>query len=214
VSAVLPEARISAGGRLDAFGFLDPAAWEGATRLTPLTRAQDGLPPEQPTVVRLQGSASGLHVRFDCADSEIRCTHVRHDAALWEEETVEIFVAAGDVVPARYVEIEVNPAGTLFDAIVDNPQGRRATMRVDTSWAAAGLAARVEREAAARWSAELCLPWRAIWGRGDPPGVLRANFFRIDRPLGTEAEFSAWSPTLVEPADFHRPERFGTIVLA
>jgi hypothetical protein len=41
------------------------------------------------------------------------------------------------------------------------------------------------------------------------PARWRLNIFRIDRPPGGEAEFSAWSPTFVLPADFHRPARFG-----
>ena len=210
----LPRARIGAGARPDPFGLLDPAAWERALALTPLVRTQDGAPPRQRTSVRVAGSATGLHVRFECVDSEIRCSHVRRDAALWDEEVVELFVAEGDADPARYVEIEVNPAGALFDAIVDNPDRRRDTMRVDAGWDAAGLTARLGRERGGGWSAELVLPWTALWGRPGPPGALRANFYRIDRPRGDEAEFSAWSPTYADPADFHRPERFGRIVVA
>jgi hypothetical protein len=36
------------------------------------------------------------------------------------------------------------------------------------------------------------------------------NLYRID--LSPEpVEFQSWSPTLVTPANFHVPERFGTI---
>jgi hypothetical protein len=213
MASEIPEARIGAGARRDPFGLLDPAEWDLAPALAPLVRAQDGRPPNQTTFVRLAGSASGLHVRFDCVDSEIRCARVRRDSALWEEEAVEIFVAAGGSDPARYAEIEVNPAGAIFDAVVENPDGRRETMRVDPGWDAPGLTARVGHPAPGRWTAELVLPWSALWGRPGPPGVLRANFYRIDRPGGAPAEFTSWSPTFADPPDFHKPERFGRVVV-
>ena len=209
----VPEVRIGVGARRDPFGLLDPDAWELAPVLAPLVGSRDGRAPNQSTSVRLAGSDVGLHVRFDCADSEIRGTHVRRDSALWEEEAVEIFVASGAGTPVRYVEIEVSPAGAIFDAIVDNPDGRRESMSVDRSWDAPGRTARVGRPAPGRWTAELVLPWRALWGRSEPPGVLRANFYRIDRPRDAPAEFTAWSPTYADPPDFHKPERFGRIVI-
>jgi hypothetical protein len=207
----IPEGRIGSGARRDPFGLLDPDEWERAPVLAPLVGARDGRPPNQATSVRLAGSVSGLHVRFDCADSEIRCTRVRRDSELWEEEAVEIFVAPGAGTPVRYVEIEVNPAGAIFDAIVDNPDGRRETMRVDRGWDASGLTVRVGHPAPGRWIAELVLPWSALWGRSEPPGVLRANFYRIDRPRKAPAEFTAWSPTYADPPDFHKPHRFGRV---
>ena len=48
----------------------------------------------------------------------------------------------------------------------------------------------------------------------DPiPRRWRANFYRVDRgaPSGAGDEFSAWSPILKQPADFHETERFGVL---
>ena len=45
------------------------------------------------------------------------------------------------------------------------------------------------------------------------PEIWRANFYRIERPRDGAAEFSAWSPTLTAPADFHQPARFGFLDL-
>ena len=41
------------------------------------------------------------------------------------------------------------------------------------------------------------------------PRLWRANFYRVD--LGSEDEYSAWSPTGRTPADFHEPSRFGRL---
>jgi hypothetical protein len=39
----------------------------------------------------------------------------------------------------------------------------------------------------------------------------RANFYRIERPHDAEPEFSCWSPTMSDPADFHKPAYFGVL---
>lgn len=63
------------------------------------------------------------------------------------------------------------------------------------------------------WWAEIELPWRSLAPEGPLPAVWRVNFYRIERPFGGAAEYSCWSPTLTEPADFHRAERFGRLVM-
>jgi hypothetical protein len=176
-----------------------------------LRRAQDGAPSIDATRVRLLEDGLRLFVRFDCDDRDVWATLERRDAPLWEEEAVEIFLAPGDDVPARYVEVQVNPLGTIFDAKVTNPDGRRDTMRVDASWNAPGLVARVVRPASGGWRAEIALPWSDACA-GEPPSVWRANLFRIERRHGGQPEFSCWSPTLVDPPDFHKPAVFGRVV--
>jgi hypothetical protein len=60
----------------------------------------------------------------------------------------------------------------------------------------------------------LRIPFAAL-GRTMPiPGeTWRANFYRIDRsPQGDE--YSAWQPTMRQPADFHVPEAFGRLRFA
>ena len=58
------------------------------------------------------------------------------------------------------------------------------------------------------------IPWEGITEGISPlPLLWRANFYRIERPAGSLPEFTAWSPTLVTPADFHKPARFGVLEL-
>jgi len=177
-----------------------------------LRRAEDGAAPEQATTVRVAHDEFGLRVRFECADRDIWATHTERDAPLWQEEAVEVFIAPGEGVPAVYLEFEVNPLGAIFDARVANPHGRRDTMRVDTTWNAAGLVVEVDRPSPGSWRVDLAIPWGDL-SDGAPPRLWRANFFRIERPRDGEAEFSCWSPTLTRPPDFHLPARFGTLIL-
>jgi len=191
-----------------------PSAWEAIPPLAELVDATHGGAPFARTIVRAAASARALHVLFACDDADVWATHGRRDAPLWEEEVVEVFIAPGREVPQRYAEIEMSPAGIVFDAMVDNPDGRRDTMSVDAGWTAPGLVGRVSRPRSDLWLAELALPWSALAEGSPPPDVWRANFFRVERPRGGAPEFTAWSPTGATPPDFHKPASFAVLVTA
>jgi len=179
--------------------------------LSPLRRSTDGGAVRQATRVELLDDGTRLCVRFDCVDARPWATLDARDADLWTEEVVELFVAPGEGTPTRYLEIELNPLGTLFDARVFNPGGDRKAFEVDRDWACDDLESDVARTADG-WSARLAMPWTSISPAGEaPPRFWRLNLFRIDRPSDGAAEFSAWSPTFVDPPDFHRPARFGVL---
>jgi hypothetical protein len=178
--------------------------------LTPLLDVVRGTPPRRATRVALRDEGERLVVSFAAETPDPRATLAARDADLWTEDVVELFIAPGAGTPARYFEVEVNPLGVLFDARTVNPHGDRREWSVDRSWDCAGLAARVAIDRVAElWHTEISLPWRELADGGALPALWRANFFRIDRPRGAAAEFSAWSPTCAAPPDFHRPARFG-----
>lgn len=165
------------------------------------------------TETRVAWDEQHLHVEFRCEDEDAWGSMTERDAPLWREEVVEVFLAAGEAVPKLYYELEVSPLCALFDARVTNPHGTRDEMKVDTGWNCEGLAWHVEKEPHGQdWMARLAIPWRGI-GLESPPRALRANFYRIERPHGGAEEFSGWSPTGTDPADFHRPEKFGLLRL-
>jgi len=202
----LPEAVVRRIGRVAADG-----DWKALTPL-PLVRAVDGGRVDQATAVRVAHDGGRLLVRFDCVDRDIWATRTGHDDALWEEEVVELFLAPGADDPAEYFEIQANPLGTVFDARVANPDGARSSMRVDKSWHARGIDVRIDRSSPGIWRASIAIPWEALT-RGDPPPVWRGNFFRIERPRDGAVEHSCWSPTLADPADFHKPRAFGRLLV-
>lgn len=192
-----------------------PWSWDGIPSLSPFQLADGSGLALQQTRVRLCWDDEALRVRFDCEDRDAWGTYQRRDDPLYEEEAVEIFLAPGEEDPLYYLEFEVSPLGTLFDARIRNPTSRREDMTDDRDWNCPDLrwtaGPGAERQ---DWWAELALPWIGIAPKGSLSRVWRANFYRIERPRDGEPEFSCWSPTLVRPADFHRPNRFGVLELS
>ena len=188
------------------------ADWPAIPALPPLLLADGSRPAGQQTSVRACADARALYVRFDCDDRDIWATYTRRDQPIYGEEVVELFIAPGIATPTSYYEIEVSPDGVLFDARIENPTGLRADITVDTSWDCPGIVWQAGRDdQAGRWWAVLVLPWQSIAGSEAPPREWRANFYRIERPRDGQPEYSCWSPTMTEPADFHKPAYFGLL---
>jgi hypothetical protein len=131
------------------------------------------------------------------------------DEALWTEDVYEVFLTPLDP-PTVYFEFEINPLGALFDARVESPDLVRTTMNVDVAWNLPGLTGR-SRARPGRWAATLKIPLGPLSLDG-ASRRWRANFYRVDR--GAKDEFSAWSPTGRDPADFHEARRFGRLNLS
>jgi hypothetical protein len=199
--------------------------WERAAALGRFVLADGSAAAVQPTAVRIARDPRALYVRFECADRDAWGTYSQRNDPIYQEEAVEVFLAPGDAAPRRYWELEVSPLGVLFAARIENRTGRRADLVADTSWECQGLEWQAGPAGTSQdWWAALAIPWAAFAGRArsdggsaqpgsQPPRRWRANFYRIERPRGGAPELSCWSPTLTDPPDFHRPERFGVLEL-
>jgi hypothetical protein len=140
----------------------------------------------------------------------------RRDEHLWHEEVVEVFLQADTRVP-NYIELEVNPLGTLLDIYLLD---RRKNLPYE-SWNSAGLrwAVRVDGSVDGRpgdrgWSCEIALPLEDVATAPHlpprPGDRWRMNLYRVEsRP---EALGLAWSPTM--EGDFHVPSMFGEITFS
>ena len=189
--------------------------WSGATILPPFILANGSGPAIQQTVTRVCYNSQALYVRFDCDDRDIWGISTQRDDPIYDEEVVEVFIGPGEATPVDYYEFEVSPNGVMLDLTVHNPDSARATIQFDMAWNCPGLQWFAERdEANHHWWAVMIFPWKSI-GVGDTlPKIWRANFYRIERPHDAEPEFSGWSPTMTNPADYHKPGYFGVLELA
>lgn len=190
----------------------EPWAIPGGCAPVALKRATDGAAPRLATTVAAYYDDDFLTVVFDADDDGVVATYLEHDEPLWEEDVVEIFLAPEGLTP--YVEIEVNPLGTTFDARIDSPDGVRTTMKTDLAWTCEGLFAALRRDDGARVQIVIRIPFAALQRRPDAGGEWRANFFRIDRSASHGDDFSAWQPTMKTPPDFHVTAAFGALRFA
>jgi hypothetical protein len=206
--------RVAHSIRVD--GDLHKAPW---MELAPILLAPShgrGAPPGfQSTALRVCHDGERLYVAFDCEDAAIVASHTGRNAPIYEEDVVEAFLAP-HADPRRYFELETSPRNAWFEARVESPDGRRDTMRVDRDWVCADFAHAVRvtglrNDGDESWSAEWSIPFASLGVPAPRTGDRwRANFFRTDQAHG--GEYSAWSPTLADPPDFHLPHRFGVLV--
>ncbi len=188
--------------------------WDGAATLPPFRLANGSGLAIQQTVARLCYNAHGLFTRFDCDDRDIWGTWTQRDEAIYDEEVVEVFIGPGEAQPVDYYEFEVSPNGVMLDLTVSNPNSRRDDIRLDATWNCPGLQwAAGRNDAQNHWWAVFAIPWASLGVPGALPKLWRANFYRIERPRDSEPEYSCWSPTMTEPADYHKPGYFGLLEL-
>jgi hypothetical protein len=190
--------------------------WSAPARCTPvdLRRAADGSAPRLATRVAAWFDDEYLTVLFSASDDHLEATLYEHDASLYEEDVVEVFLGTDD--PTRYFELEANPRGTTFDALIESPNGVREGLRADRDWTCEGMwtAVKIEQEPDGAMAIDLVLriPFAGLGRKVPADGeTWRANFFRIDRHPREGDEYSAWQPTMKDPADFHIAAAFGTI---
>lgn len=187
--------------------------WQGVPPLSPFMLADGQAHATQQTVTRLCFDEVGLYVRFDCEDDDIWGTFTHRNDPIYDEEVVEVFLAPGKADPIDYHEFEVSPNGVLFAAKVNNPTSQRVNLTIDLDMPYEGLYCVAKRQDTEhRWSAVIIIPWASLAITGDIPEIWRANFYRIERPRAGKDEYSCWSPTIAQPADFHKPARFGTLI--
>jgi hypothetical protein len=181
--------------------------WEGVP-FHQLSLTVDGTTPRQATQVGFGWDAVSLRVLFVAEDTHPWATLREHDAPLYKEEVFEVFLDT-EADGLGYFELEVNPNNAVLDGAMRRV---RSGYRKDFGWHCTGLETAV-RIFPGGWSAELSIPFASVSAAPPLPGQRwRANFTRIDRPLGEPRELSAWSPTGL--AQFHVPSRFGVLEFA
>ena len=151
-------------------------------------------------------------------DLDIQATFTNRDSNFWDEEVVEFFVAPKDL--KRYFELQWNPLGGVFDAIIQNDldeKGVSTAFHGDWTYTAKGMSSAVKVKGTVNdssdkdqyWQVEVRLPFADLREEAPKPGtVWRANFYRMDYDDGKK---TSWDWARVGTS-FHEFKKFGTLV--
>jgi len=194
-------------------GKLDDAAWAGAA-IAGFVHNLDGSPSNLGTEARMLYDEQFLYFAFRCPDQNIWATMKQRDDHLWTEEVVEVFLQA-DPTQKSYIELEVNPLGTMLDIFlldIRKPIPYRSWNSEKLKWAVQVDGTVDGRAGDKEWTCEIALPMEDIVPAPHTPARpgdrWRLNLYRVEnRPA---RELLAWSPTM--RGDFHVPAMFGEIV--
>ncbi len=194
-------------------GILDDPAWAAAPQLGPFRNNRDGSAGPLQTEAWLLYDDNYLYCASRFVDTDIWATLRKRDEHLWTEEVVEVFLRA-DRNSAPYIELEVNPLGTLIDIYlldIRKPLHYASWNSEKIRWAVSVDGTVDGQPGDKEWTCEIALPMEDIIPAPNippkPGDRWLFNMYRVEKrpePAGL-----AWSPT---GRDFHRPERFGEIV--
>lgn len=206
-------------GALRIDGELDEPVWAQAVVLGPFDRSDGSGGERERTLVRAWYDDTALHLGWTCTDGDIQATFTARDSKFWEEEVAEFFITPRGL--ARYFELQWNPLGGEFDAIIDNvldERGVSKSIKGDWSYTAKGMKSAVKLRGTPAnsddrdelWQVEVSIPFADLGEKTPKAGdVWRGNFYRFNRTKGMAAEMLSWSaPMLI---GFHQPTRFGFI---
>ena len=193
------------------------SVWAKAAVLHPFLRNNDGSRERESTEVRLWYDDQALYMFWTCMDGDIQATFKERDSKFWEEEVAEFFITPKDL--ARYFELQWNPLGGVFDAMIKNnldEKGISKSINGDWSFTAKGMRSAVKVKGTVNqshdrdelWQVEVRIPFADLGQSAPKPGeVWRANFYRFNRDQRHPVELLCWTPTWLP--SFHQPSRFG-----
>ena len=204
--------RTSTPIRID--GKLDDAVWANAPPFSGFRSNLDGSPPSYQTEAKALYDETFLYFSFRCRDDNIWATMKTRDQHLWDEEVVEVFLQA-DSQHSSYIELEVNPLGTMLDIYL---LGIRKPLRYESwnserlKWAVQVFGTVDGKDGDKEWTCEIALPLEdVVTAKNLPPRPgdrWKLNLYRVEqRP---SPALIAWSPTFKD--DFHLPGKFGEVV--
>ena len=205
-------ARVTSPIKID--GQLDERAWQEVQSVGDFVNNRDGSASNLKTEARVLYDDKYLYFAFRSIDRNIWATMKRRDEHLWLEEVVEVFLQANQTVP-NYIELEVNPLGTMLDIyLLDTrkPLHYESWNSENLRWAVHVDGTVDGKDNDREWTCEIALPLEdvatAVHIPPQPGDRWRMNLYRVERK--PEVAELAWSPTLQD--DFHVLSRLGEIV--
>lgn len=213
--------RVEPGDDVSIDGRLAEPLWQDlkSLNLKPL-----GHQTELDSEVRIARSEDHLWVGARLEDRHIWSDKTERDDRLWEEEVFEMFLDP-DGDGQNYLELQINPQGTIFDANFERRPGagdlsseQRINQAKDFDLEAMESSVHIhgtlndDSDEDTAWSVELRIPFDKLPGVDDAPDSgtsWAANFYRFDRPDSQTDLAFAWSTAA--RGDFHQVDKFGSL---
>ncbi len=184
-------------------GKLEDVCWLNTSAITPFVSIHGDYGQQQQTQVFVTYDRNNVYIGFKCFDIHLdpvlNKLHMvsakvdKRDAAVFTDDSVEIFLAPFPDHPDRYYQIAVNCAGTIYDEALPDP---------GLSWNGALEVGTYRNEK--HWNLEVKIPLKDIGVTNLNAGdTWRVNFCR-NRPSDETTRHSAWSPTFGSFHDFHK----------
>ena len=172
------------------------------------------------TTVKAMYDDKNLYFFFHVLDSSIESPFKNRDDELWTQDVVEIYLDP-NADGTDYVELQISPAGVVFDALFKTH--RTPDWKEAKNWSLAGLQQAVVLNGTLNqagdqdvgYDVEVAVPFASIPGfKVVPPEVgssMRVNFFRMDAKDGKVTGAQAFAPA---GGDFHDLNKAGTLEFA
>jgi cellulose/xylan binding protein with CBM9 domain len=182
-------------------GTLDDVAWTRAVKADGFRLRGTKVLGSQLTEVRLAFDRKNLYIAAQCAEAVVsrlkKQPRKRDSAALFEDDTFELFLSNKGNFTHNYWHVAFNALGSYYDNVALERDYNLEFTR----------AASIGKDA---WCVEIAIPFKSL-GLGKPPlgKTWRGNFCRIRK--GPPREVSSWSG--VEEG-FHEPKSFGKWLFA
>lgn len=165
------------------------------------------------TEVRLFYTASHFYIHFKVNEGEPKITYYQMNEPVYKDSCVEFFFNPEPEKDKRYLNFEMNAAGTLLLGIGEVRTNRVHSKDLDLK------IFRVETSGDNQsfWSVAYSIPYDFIrkhypefnvW----PGKIIRANFYKCGDDTKVP-HYGCWNPIHYSKPDYHRPEYFGKLVL-
>ena len=194
-------------------GILDESAWAKAPLLGPFVNNRDGSSSPLKTEAKVLYDDRFIYFCTRFVDENVWSTMKKRDEHLWTEEVMEIFLRA-DRAQASYIELEVNPLGTLIDIFlldVRHPLHYESWNSEKIQWAVHVDGTVDGKPGDKEWTCEVALPLEDVVPAPNippkPGDHWLLNVYRVEK-LPAVAGL-AWSAT---GGDFHQTDKYGEIV--
>ena len=197
-------------------GLLNDPSWVRAKEVGAFVNSPDGAASDLRTEAKILYDENFIYFAFRVWDQNIWSTFQNRDEHLWTEEVVEVFIQASPTEPS-YIELEVNPLGTMLDIYlldIRKPLPYKSWNSENLKWAVDVQGTVDGKPGDTDWTCEMALPLvDVVTAPNIPPepgDQWRVNLYRVESK--PEETGLAWSPTMRR--DFHVPSMFGKIVFS